>query len=149
VPHFTLQVSSNGPILQAFVAVSQARSDALAAAGRQLPDPVSIRALVDTGASCTCVDPSVLITRLGLTPTGSVNVNTPSTGSTPHRADQFDVALIIPAATGAPALVLQTIPVVSSELLGGQGFHALIGRDILDRCLFVYNGAVKLFTLAF
>ena len=93
------------------------------------------------------MDPSVLA-GLSLTPTGSVIVNTPSTGATPHQADQFDIALIIPPPSGVP-LVFQAIPVVSSELLAAQGFHALIGRDILDRCLFAYNGDLKLFTLAF
>jgi hypothetical protein len=106
-----------------------------------------IMALVDTGASSTCVDPSVL-TALSLTPTGVVLLNTPSTGGTPHQAEQFDVALIIPAPVG-PALIFRTIPVVASELLASQGFHALVGRDILDQCLFSYNGSIKLFTLAF
>ncbi|HZF12839.1 MAG TPA: hypothetical protein VFE33_28965 [Thermoanaerobaculia bacterium] len=115
-----------------------------------MPKPVPISALIDTGASCTCVDPSVLL-GLKLTPTGSVSVNTPSTGATPHEAEQFDVALVIPAPSGQP-LVFQTIPVVSAELLIAQGFHALIGRDILDRCFFAYNGnngAGGIFTLAF
>lgn len=119
------------------------------AAGQPVPRPVRIRALVDTGASCTCIDPSVLA-ELKLTPTGSVSVNTPSTGATPHTADQFDVALLIPGPDPAAApLVFDTIPVVSSELLNAQGFHSLIGRDILDLCLFNYNGAVRLFTLAY
>jgi hypothetical protein len=148
MPHFSLQIESGGPILQALVSVSQPRAAALAAAGQPVPRAIPIRALVDTGASCTCVDPSVL-TGLSLTPTGKVSLTTPSTGATPHDADQYDIGLIIPAATGTPPLVLQTIPAVSSYLIAAQGFHALIGRDILDRCLFVYNGDVRLFTLAF
>ena len=75
-------------------------------------------------------------------------MNTPSTGTTPQQADQFDVALFIPAPNGLP-LFIQTMPVVASELLASQGFHALLGRDILDRCLFAYNGEFGLFTLAF
>ena len=148
MPHFTLQIESGGPILQALAAISQPRAAALTAAGHPVPRAVPIRALVDTGASCTCVDPSVLIA-LSLAPTGKVSLTTPSTGTTPHEADQYDMGLVIPATTGSLPLVLQTIPVVSSDLLLAQGFHALIGRDILDRCLFVYNGDVRLFTLAF
>jgi hypothetical protein len=148
VPHFSLQIESGGPILQALVSVSQPRAAALVAAGQSVPLAVPIRALVDTGASCTCVDPSVLA-GLSLTPTGKVSLTTPSTGATPHDADQYDVGLILPAAVGAPPLILRTVPVVSSSLLVAQGFHALIGRDILDRCLFVYNGDARLFTLAF
>lgn len=147
MPHFTLQVGPNGPIVNAFVAVSQGRTAALTAAGQPIPKPAPIFALVDTGASCTCVDPSVLH-GLKLTPTGSISVNTPSTGSTPHETYQYDVALVIPAPSGPP-LVFQTIPVVAADLLEAQGFHALIGRDILSRCFFSYNGEVGIFTLAY
>lgn len=108
MPHFTLQVGPNGPVVNAFVAVSQGRTAALTAAGQPIPKPAPIFALVDTGASCTCVDPSVLH-GLKLTPTGSISVNTPSTGSTPHETYQYDVALVVPAPSGAP-LIFQTIP---------------------------------------
>lgn len=131
-------------MLSAVVGVSEAREGALKRTGQPIPPLVPIRALIDTGASCTCLDPSV-VTALNLTPTGSVSVNTPSTGTTPHTADQYDVGLAIPIGT---PLILRTIPVVASELLP-QGFHALIGRDILEQCLFVYNGKDGFFTLAF
>jgi len=69
---------------------------------------------------------------------------------TPHNAEQYDIALIIPpGVAGQPLLIFQTIPVVSSDLVNAQGFHALIGRDILEQCLFVYNGSVGSFTLAY
>jgi hypothetical protein len=70
VPHFTLSLGPNGPVLNAIVAVSQERNAALVAAGQPAPKPQPIRALVDTGASATCVDPSVLAA-LSLTPTGT------------------------------------------------------------------------------
>lgn len=149
--HFTLQVGANGPVLDAFIGVSGPRLAALTAASQPVPSPVPIRALVDTGASCTCIDPSVLQS-LGLQPTGTVSVNTPSTGATPHTADQYDVGLVIPPGNippGAQPLHFPTIPVVAAELLAGQGFHALIGRDILDQCVLIYNGGIGAFTLAF
>lgn len=150
MPHFTLQISPNGAILQALVAVSEPRRAALAEASQPVPKAVLIRALVDTGASCTCVDPSVLRDGLHLTPTGSVPVNTPSTGMTPHEAEQYDIALLIPpAVAGQSLLTFETIPVVCSALLEAQGFHALIGRDILGRCILIYNGTMGSFSLAY
>jgi hypothetical protein len=134
-------------MLQAYVAVSKARGQALTAAGQPVAQPVLITALVDTGASCTCVDPAALA-QLQLTPTGSVSLATPTTGSGLVSADQYDVALIIPAPNGQP-LLLETIPVVASQLKTAQGFDALIGRDILGRCILNYNGDAGLFTLAF
>lgn len=144
--HFTLQVTPAGPIIEAFVGVSIPRREALLAAGQTVPNPIHIRGLLDTGASGTCVDPSVLAA-LGLTPTGTVPVSTPTTGATPVVVDQYDIGLIIPAGNGQP-LLSQTLPVVASELLAAQGFHALIGRDILSQCVFVYNGS-GFFTLSY
>lgn len=148
MPHFTLSLSPAGPLVDALVLPSAARQDALKAAGEVLPAPVTIRALIDTGASNTCIDPSVLGT-LGLTPTGQVLCSTPSSGATPHQADQYDIALVIPAGTNQPPLVRATLPVMESHLLQSQGFHALIGRDVLEGCILTYNGATRLFMLAY
>lgn len=145
--HFTLPVSAGGPILDAFVGVSAARQMALEAVGQPVPALVRIRALVDTGASATCIDPTVP-SILGLTPTGNVSMMTPSTGATPHSADVYDVGLLIPGPS-FPPLTLPTIPVAAVDLLQSQGFHALIGRDILRNCVFHYNGSTGLFTIAF
>lgn len=146
MPHFTIQVSPQGPIIQAVVAPSLPRIQALTNAGHTVPTPVQIRGLLDTGASRSGLDPSVL-TALGLTPTGTVLVNTPTTGTTPVSVDQYDVALMIPAGNGAP-LLTQTLPVTATELVAAQGFHMLIGRDILSQCVVVYNGS-GFFTLAY
>jgi hypothetical protein len=147
MPHFTLSMSPNGPLMDAFVGVSQPRRNALTAAGQTVPNWVQIRALLDTGASGSCVDPSVL-SSLALNPSGSIPMITPSTGTTPHVADQYDVSLMIPCLNQAP-LVFHTIGVACVELLLGQGFHALIGRDILQQCVLTYNGNRNWFTLAY
>lgn len=147
MPHFTLTLSPQGPLVDAVVAVSGARRQALEKAGQTIPDPIPIRALLDTGASGTCIDPAVL-TALGLTPTGMIAVNTPTTGNQPHQAFQYDVGLLIPAPAGLP-LVRPSLAVVASELLQRQGFHALIGRDILHGCILTYNGSAGLFMLAY
>lgn len=148
MPHFTLQISPEGPILTAIVTVSQPKLAALQAAQQPVPTPVTIRALVDTGASCTCIDPSVLQS-LQLTPTGSASVHTPSTGAVPAAADQYDVGLAIFAAVNQAPLFLQTVPVIAAELLQAQRIHALIGRDILQQCMLHYNGTTGTFSLAF
>jgi hypothetical protein len=133
----------------AYIGVSQARRAALTSAGLPIPSLVQIQALIDTGASCSCIDPSVL-NALGLTPTGAVTVNTPSTGTQPHPALQYDVSIVIPGSLpGHVPLVVENIPVVAAQLLAAQGFQALIGRDILAQCLLTYNGELDQFTLAF
>ena len=82
-------------MVNAVVGVSQPRHDALVAAGQIAPPLQRIMALIDTGASCTTVDPSI-VTALNLQPTGVASVITPTTGPVPHQTNQYDVLLIIP-----------------------------------------------------
>jgi len=64
--------------------------------------------------------------------------------------DQYDVGLIIHGATlEAPPLTIESLPVLSAELHNQQGFHALIGMDVIGTCLFILDGQTKLFSLAF
>lgn len=150
MPHFTLQITQQGAVLSAFIGVSEARRNALEQAGQPIPSLVPIRALVDTGASVTAVDPSVLQT-LNLTPTGNTTINTPSTGMNPVTVDQYDVSLLVPPAVANQfPLFVRTLPVICCiDLLASQGFHALLGRDVLAQCILSYNGSMGWFTLAY
>jgi hypothetical protein len=105
-------------------------------------------ALLDTGASCSCIDPSVT-TGLQLERRGVAEMLTPSTGAGHHVTDEYDMSIIIPPAMRRDQpLVLQAQRVVHADLLRKQGIHALIGRDVLERCLLNYNGTAEHFTLA-
>jgi predicted aspartyl protease len=145
MPHLTLQIASGGPLVDIQVGVSEEREDALLKAGLPVPNPVQIRALIDTGASCTCIDPSALQS-LGLTPTGSTPIHTPSTGGTAQNADQYDVSVILLHPN--LQLTIPTVAIIEAEL-SIQGIQALIGRDVLQGCLLIYDGQAGIFTLAF
>ena len=79
MPHFTLNLDASGPVVNAGVSVSEGRRQALLAANEPVPEIQVIRALIDTGASFTSIDPAVLAA-LNLTPTGTIDIVTPSTG---------------------------------------------------------------------
>jgi len=146
MPHLTLQISAGGPILDCYIGVSAPRAEALKKAGLAIPKPFLIRALVDTGASCTNLDPSIL-TSLGVASTGIASVHTPSTKSgIPHVAKQYDVSLTLPH----PLIhrTFNALAVIESELLH-QGIQGLIGRDILNACMLTYDGTGKTFTFGF
>jgi hypothetical protein len=145
LPHLTFQISPGGPLLDNAIGVSHARASALRAAQLSVPQALQIRALVDTGASCTCIDPAILQS-LGIPPTGMVPIHTPSTGATAHQAAVYDISLV----PMHPALSLPTANVgVAEAHISMQGIQALIGRDIVGRCLVVYDGQSGMFTLAF
>lgn len=135
--------------MTAYIGVSDGRKTAITSAGTAVPNAILVQALVDTGASATCVDPSVL-QALSLTPTGSTMVKTPSTGNQPVQFDQYDVSLGVPPASDQQLpLYIGTLPVICTELLTSQGFHVLVGRDVLSQCILIYNGNTKLFTLSY
>jgi hypothetical protein len=131
----------------ASVGVSAPRQAALLAQGIAVPPIIHVNAMVDTGATCTCIDPTIL-GRLGLSPTGSVPVHTPSTKGAPQLCDQYDVSLRLSATDPNNALVRTVLPVIASDLLI-QGFEVLLGRDILSRCLLMYDGLNGLFSFAY
>jgi hypothetical protein len=116
-------------------------------AGLPVPKPVVVDALVDTGASHTCVDPWVL-RKLSLSPTGTTQVSTPSTGETPAEHELYDMSLTIYAADEQPPLVHETIAVIGCRLTP-QGMDVLIGRDVLEGCLLVFDGVSGTFSLAY
>ena len=150
MPFFTRAIDAKGPLLNVLFTVSDERRKALTNAGVTVPSHPPVIGLIDTGASSTCVDQSV-IQALGLTPTGTISILTPSSTDGPVVADQYDCGLFIYAHTSQNPYVVRNMPVIKAptSLLQQQGFHALIGRDVLSQCALVYNGQSNLYTLAF
>jgi len=113
---------------------------------RPIPEPVTAQFLIDTGASCTCIDPWI-IQKLQLTPSGLIDIHTPSTtANNAHACHQYDVALTILH----PGInrYFNAVPVVESNLKH-HGIDGLMERDVLRHCLFVYNGELNIHTLSF
>lgn len=111
-----------------------------------LPAPVSVKGLVDTGASMTTIDPTI-VTALSLPATGLISIITPSTGATPHNCPSYDVSAHIPLGESGKFWSRWTCVVAESSLLH-QGFSVLIGRDLLSEAIFIYDGKHGTFSLA-
>lgn len=145
MPHLTVQLSARGPLLDVMVGVSGPRREALTKAGLAIPNEIQIRGLIDTGASSTALDQAV-IAALGLVPTGTIPIHTPSTQGTAHVCNQYDVRITL--VHPKLSLHIPALPVIDAGL-ATQGIQALIGRDVLERCLFIYNGQDNYFSLSF
>jgi hypothetical protein len=94
MPHLTLQIGPGGPLLDVLVSASAPRQTALTQAGQPVPPAQTARALIDTGASVTAIDPTIL-TALALTPTGQTTIHTPSTGNHGHSCSTYDIHLTL------------------------------------------------------
>ena len=89
-------------------------------------------ALVDTGASMTCISPQ-LAKQLSLSPRGKVDVRG-ATGARPVNAYHVDLFLGL----GAQSFVIENLDVCGFE--SGLGpFQVLAGRDVLCRGVFTMD----------
>ena len=99
-------------------------------AGQQVPVPVTVSALIDTGATTSAIDRGTA-QQLGLQPVGAILISTPSTAGV--QVPQYAVRFLLPA-----GVVFETTAIEAT--LAGQNIGALIGRDVLSRAVFVYVG---------
>jgi hypothetical protein len=85
---------------------------------------------------------------LGIEPFDRIPVLTPSTRpDTPHVCDLYDVGLTLVA--GTMQRHIRSVFTIASQDFGEHGIQALIGRDVLNRCVFSYFGPHKTFELSF
>lgn len=148
MPSINVPIGPQGPVVELFVGVSSARLQAIKSQGMPDPQLQMVRLLIDTGASSTNICSSVMA-KMGMPPTGQVQVYTPSTGNTPVSMDQYDVNLYFPfPQKNLPAHTIATVPIICAEFQA-QGIHGLLGRDILSKAGFVYHGDLNLCVLNF
>ena len=127
-----------GPILQVSITIEQNAGKGLVAQGKTLPTPKSGLALIDTGASNTCVDEQAA-KDLGLPVIDVANMQ--SASHEKHECNIYPVQIITP-------IVTLNAPRAMGAALASQGLLVLIGRDVLQNCNLFYNGPMGQFTLS-
>lgn len=141
-------IQGDGPLIRVAIGWSAANARRLRAALRPVPPPVETLAILDSGAQATCMDGSVVQT-LGLPLGGFTFANVPAGGGLTLGV-QHDASLTIlhPSGNAHLNLLIPDIPVLELPI-GTLGYQMLIGRDVLDRCRFVYHGPRGKYRLAY
>ena len=144
MPTLTLALDYAGrPIIELYVGVSAAAQAALFA-GKPRPAVMALRALIDTGTSRTVVEEGFLV-ELGLDETGAAWLRSATTGAQPVLAKRYAVSLAL--AEDVTGVLAADLEVIAAESLGALGVQALLGRDVLNSCILLYDGPGRIVSL--
>jgi hypothetical protein len=128
-----------GPVVEVRVVPSRLFVETLKIPKQNLPQPITITALIDTGASGTVIKEGIP-QQLGLKPIGFTYITTASSQN--KLCLQYDLAFLFPNINVAFRTVATEVP------LQGQHIQCLIGRDFLSHAVLVYIGYNNSFTLS-
>ncbi len=148
MPIVTGEITRDGATIVLTVGVSRNRQRMLEKVGHPVPSRITVRAEIDTGSFATGFMPEVF-PLLGIEPFRDILVRTPSTRvGEPCRCDQYDVSVTLVSAD--TEVVFPSVYAIKGDFDAEPGkVQAIIGRDILARCIFSYFGPDKTFQLAF
>ena len=148
MPRIRVPIGNDGPVIALGMWVARAVAHGLVAQGAAVPPPQIIRALIDTGADRTAIHPHALAL-VSSSPGGTILVRRPGSGASGHRVNLHDIRLAfggarVPPARG-PWVEIEAAAVAPAD----PGILALIGRDMLVHCRFVYDGRNGELTLVY
>jgi hypothetical protein len=133
-----VKILTSGALVEVQLSPSQARRTALLRQKREVPPPVRVLFLIDTGASVSMVDESYMRT-LQLDPTGATQFHSSSTNGVAQRAAMYDVHLVLGGVAGVNTLRFDPLAMMATALIN-QPFEGILGRDVLARLQLAWNG---------
>jgi hypothetical protein len=141
-------ITNDGPLVKVAIGWSFARARQLRLALSPVPSPLEVLALLDTGAEVTCVDTS-LVQQLSL-PVGSPGFsNAPALqGLGISLFYHVSLTILHPSGQRQNHLLVRDLSALELQL-GLLGYQVVIGRDVLSRGLFLYNGKNQRFSLKY
>jgi hypothetical protein len=148
MPIVTGDITDSGAIILVKVGVSQNRAQVLAKNGMPIPPGVVVRAQLDIGSFVSGFMPDVF-RALEVEPFGRIAIRTPSTTKdNPFQCDLYDVTVTLTA--GDVPVVLTDVHAIASKDFGqDEEVQAILGRDVLNRCVLEYFGPDRRFRLSF
>lgn len=145
--HLTSSLTqSTGAIVRIEVGVSKVETKRRRHERLAIPQPITVNALIDTGAQITCLSPDCTRS-LDLPLTGVRLVNAPElSGLIPTSFREIRISILTSEEVVTPLIDLPNLPIAELDLTGLE-FEAVLGRDVLKHCVFLYDGLNETFTL--
>lgn len=133
LPFTATSLFQQGPHLEILISATRVEVNEGRAIGLEFPE-MSVRALVDTGASLTIINPQIAA-RCKLKQTGRQKIN--AVGGEAGEHPEYAASIFFP---GSQLPSMDTIRVVACPIIRSPFFSCLIGRDILRNWLLKYDG---------
>lgn len=134
-----------GPVLPVEVTIPSSLAEYLLKNNLPIPPPVPGFALIDTGATGSGVDEEV-VKRLGVNPIG---ITTVMGVAGQVRQNLYPAKFIFPIGKFEIEFTSLIGINLKGQSVGDHSLIVLVGRDVLSRFLFIYNGPDAHFTFAF
>lgn len=134
----TVPILTSGALIEIHLGPSDARRRALMRQRRDVPPALQATLLIDTGASMSMVDESCMRT-LQLEPTSATEFHSSSTNGVAQHAAVYDVQLILGGVATPSTLRVDPLAMTATALIN-QPFEGILGRDVLARLQFAWNG---------
>jgi hypothetical protein len=143
---FRLPIGTDGPVMDLSVWTARSTAQALIVQGQAAPSPQVIRALVDTGADRTAIHPDVLAL-IQSRPAGTLQVRRPGPSTAFALVDLHRIRVAFGGVSGPKAGAMWFDVQAAAIAPADPHLLALIGRDMLAHCRFVYDGPGSEFAL--
>jgi hypothetical protein len=148
----TVPIGSDGALVEVMIDLAAANVQLLRQSGRPLPQPIALRAVIDTAAEVLCIDSKVLTNLIvagNLHPGRFVFASVPALGGVGLAPEyNISVAVLHPSGNARAHLLLRDHPVLEQSL-NRIGYQGLLGRDVLNQTAFYWDGPGEALHLAY
>ncbi len=137
------------PVIDILVGVHEARRRAVLRVHNVAVPRVETKAVIDTGSWYTFIDKAI-IAELGIGSVDEVDVQPIAHEESPQRFEVFPVSLFFPGpAQSATEASFLDVMVLGCHCDTGDGVRVILGRDMLQHCIFFYDGTGKTFSIGY
>jgi hypothetical protein len=148
MPRLTGTIAPEGALVSISVGLDNVTVAQLRRALRPIPQPVTLQALLDTGAEQSGID-GTLIQTLALPFRATALVNLPAHGGfTVLSLHGASLTIEHPSGQRRDHLIFPNVALLDLPL-AALGYQAVLGRDVLTRCELFYRGRRGRFRLAY
>jgi len=131
-------------VIALHVGVDESRQALLLRNQFAVPARLCVPVQIDTGTAYSGFAPQVF-RHLDLRPFDRAAIRTPSTTEQPHYSNQFVVSLAFDK-DGAEVLS-PSLQVIECYFAPDEGIMGMLGRDVLNRCRFLFDGRANTYSL--